>query len=457
MSAYFLEHVCHIQPRGPYRLAGTSFGGVVAFEMAHQLRRAGQEVELLALLDTFGPGYPREKRGLGLRARWKLFVRGWLPQGQKGEFSWPVLRRGVRERFLRVAANLDMRLRWRLVPPMSFRFLYLQEVCFRARRRYFFKPVDARVDLFRAKTRLPPEIYEDDPELGWHGMGLRGLAVRDIPGYHGVHIREPNVGELARLLCARLAEVRTAGSDGAFTAHRDEAREAWDDLAPWWDRQIGDDGNLLSVDTLVPATEDLLRLRPGERILDVACGNGWFSRRLSRQGARVVGFDHSAVLIEKARARTPAGVDAQFHVADATREDQLLELVSGGFDAAVATMALMDIADIAPLLRALRRLVKADGRFVFSMIHPHAVGAGDGAEAVAAPLVALPGQPSGHIAFHRPLPLLRDIFRRAGWRLEEEKHLRLDVSPRTGVTLSWVRVPGAPIFFVGRAGPEPVS
>ncbi|WP_432564542.1 AMP-binding protein [Kineococcus sp. SYSU DK003] len=43
------------QPQGPYRIAGHSLGGLVALEMAHQLRRAGQEVELLAVVDSFPP------------------------------------------------------------------------------------------------------------------------------------------------------------------------------------------------------------------------------------------------------------------------------------------------------------------------------------------------------------------------------------------------------------------
>ncbi|WP_344475415.1 AMP-binding protein [Kineococcus aurantiacus] len=43
------------QPTGPYRVAGHSLGGLIALEMAHQLRRAGQEVELLAVVDSFPP------------------------------------------------------------------------------------------------------------------------------------------------------------------------------------------------------------------------------------------------------------------------------------------------------------------------------------------------------------------------------------------------------------------
>lgn len=59
-----------VQPHGPYRLAGHSFGGLLAFEMAHQLRRVGEEVELLALLDSFPPdpdAYPAVEKRSPLR------------------------------------------------------------------------------------------------------------------------------------------------------------------------------------------------------------------------------------------------------------------------------------------------------------------------------------------------------------------------------------------------------
>jgi amino acid adenylation domain-containing protein len=52
MAAYYVEGIRRFRPRGPYRLGGWSFGGVVAWEMARQLRAAGEEVDLLALLDT---------------------------------------------------------------------------------------------------------------------------------------------------------------------------------------------------------------------------------------------------------------------------------------------------------------------------------------------------------------------------------------------------------------------
>jgi aspartate racemase len=55
MAAHYLEEVRRVRPEGPYRLGGTCFGGVVALEMARQLRRQGQQVEMLFLLETWPP------------------------------------------------------------------------------------------------------------------------------------------------------------------------------------------------------------------------------------------------------------------------------------------------------------------------------------------------------------------------------------------------------------------
>ncbi|MFI9815534.1 non-ribosomal peptide synthetase [Saccharothrix variisporea] len=53
MAASFVRHVRAIQPLGPYRVLGASFGGLVAHEIAVQLTEAGETVELVALLDSF--------------------------------------------------------------------------------------------------------------------------------------------------------------------------------------------------------------------------------------------------------------------------------------------------------------------------------------------------------------------------------------------------------------------
>ena len=55
IAADFLEEIRALQPEGPYFLGGYSFGGLVAFEMAHQLQTQGQEVRLLVLIDAAYP------------------------------------------------------------------------------------------------------------------------------------------------------------------------------------------------------------------------------------------------------------------------------------------------------------------------------------------------------------------------------------------------------------------
>src|SRR5262249_35909821 len=112
-------------------------------------------------------------------------------------------------------------------------------------------------------------------------------------------------------------------------------------------------------------------VRPGQRILDIACGNGQFARRLVQLGVCVVGVDISDRMIEHARARTAEPAERiEFRVMDWTRADALLSLGEKQFDAAVCTMAFMDMAAIEPLLGALAKLLKAGGCLVFSLCHP---------------------------------------------------------------------------------------
>src|SRR5207247_324760 len=55
IARHNIEQIRITQPRGPYILAGHSFGGTVAFEMSQQLSAAGDEVALVAIFDTAAP------------------------------------------------------------------------------------------------------------------------------------------------------------------------------------------------------------------------------------------------------------------------------------------------------------------------------------------------------------------------------------------------------------------
>jgi SAM-dependent methyltransferase len=147
--------------------------------------------------------------------------------------------------------------------------------------------------------------------------------------------------------------------------------DAWEANADVWDERMGDEGNDFFNILCWPSLAVLLDPQPGQHILDIACGNGLTSRRLAALGAEVTAFDFSSNLIEKAKARSAAYSSLiTYHVVDAIDEQQLLPLGEGTYDAALSNMALFDIADIEPLFRALPRLLKPRGTFVFSLMHP---------------------------------------------------------------------------------------
>jgi 2-polyprenyl-3-methyl-5-hydroxy-6-metoxy-1,4-benzoquinol methylase len=257
-----------------------------------------------------------------------------------------------------------------------------------------------------------------------------------------------------------------------------ETRAAWNENAAFWDQRMGEGNDF--VELLVwPATERLLALRPGERVLDVACGNGLTSRRLALLGAEVVAFDFAEEMIAFARQRTEGLQYAEqitYHSLDATDESALLRLGVGTFDAALCSMALFDMAEIGPLMHALARLLRPGGRFVFSVIHPCFNSASivqmaeledrDGevvtvysvkVRGYMTPTVAhgaaIAGQPRAQLYFHRPLQILLGAALEAGFVLDglEERAFPPDHDPGRH-PLSWSgRFSEIPPVLVARA------
>jgi 2-polyprenyl-3-methyl-5-hydroxy-6-metoxy-1,4-benzoquinol methylase len=155
------------------------------------------------------------------------------------------------------------------------------------------------------------------------------------------------------------------------TNANEAARQAWESNAEVWDRRMGMEGNDFVNLLIWPLLVRLMALSGGELVLDVACGNGLYSLRMVELGARVVGFDFSTELIARAQAYAAGYADRiTYHVVDATDYEALLALGVGRFDLAVSQMALMDIADIEPLARALPQLLRPGGAFIFAIMHP---------------------------------------------------------------------------------------
>jgi 2-polyprenyl-3-methyl-5-hydroxy-6-metoxy-1,4-benzoquinol methylase len=146
----------------------------------------------------------------------------------------------------------------------------------------------------------------------------------------------------------------------------EDVRAAWDAIAAFWDEQM-ESGGTWQQFLIEPAVERVLRLEGGERVLEVACGNGEFARRMAELGAKVLATDFSHVMLERARAH---GGDVEYRQADATDEAALTALGDpGSFDAVVCNMALMDMREIEPLARAAWGL-RDRGPAPASSVHP---------------------------------------------------------------------------------------
>ena len=129
--------------------------------------------------------------------------------------------------------------------------------------------------------------------------------------------------------------------------------QAWNSNAEFWDRRMAEGNDFFNV-LLWPAVEKLLRPATGERLLDVACGNGLTSRRLALAQAHVTAFDFSEAMIDLARKKQRDGLpEIDYRVIDATDRQALLALGAGSFDGALCNMAVMDMAEIDPLMSAL--------------------------------------------------------------------------------------------------------
>jgi len=243
----------------------------------------------------------------------------------------------------------------------------------------------------------------------------------------------------------------------------EETRQVWNDNAGFWDERMGEGNDF--VETLIwPATTRLLGLKPGEHILDIACGNGLSSRRLAKMGAKVTAFDFAAEMIEMARKRTvePAGQEPQidYRVLDATDETALLALGVGQFDAAICNMALFDMAEIKPLLHALTYLLHPGGRFVFSVLHPcfnssrmahtaevdydngditttYAVKVSGYLTPTVEYAQAIFGQPRKQLVFHRPLQVLLGAGFEAGFVLDGLEETSFPPDPAGKNRLGW--------------------
>ncbi|MBI5817034.1 MAG: class I SAM-dependent methyltransferase [Candidatus Yonathbacteria bacterium] len=142
-------------------------------------------------------------------------------------------------------------------------------------------------------------------------------------------------------------------------------KTSWGHVSGWYDELIERGEDTYQKKVILPNLLRLMEVKKGETVLDLACGQGFFSRELEKQGAQVIGVDISKELIALARAHSPKSI--RFEVSSV---DDLSFLQNNSFDAAVIVLAIQNIENIDGMLKECSRVLKQNGRFFIVMNHP---------------------------------------------------------------------------------------
>ena len=208
MAACYIHEIRTVQPSGPYHIAGASFGGVVAYEMAQQLVAQQQRVAVLALLDS--SLHPRHmvSRVAQIRfqgARVMLHVRRLFSNAYGPTYFYDRSRNVWQTALMRLGRRVRARHPAR-VTVMPSTYAEVWDAARRAYRAYEPHEYPGRLTLFRAKVRDPGCPADPAPE--WEHWCRGGVDIRDVPGGHVSLMMEPNVETLARELRDALRRAR---------------------------------------------------------------------------------------------------------------------------------------------------------------------------------------------------------------------------------------------------------
>jgi amino acid adenylation domain-containing protein len=235
MATHYIEALRSVQPKGPYFLGGWSFGGWVAFEMAQQLQKSGEEVALLAVLDTVAPikdnipsltksfkfllttvmryiwpffldyfcliTAPTKKRIKSLISRFPNFNQ-FVQMLETNLFSHFILKEDATVNL--ISEESQLRLLSELAIPSMLRVFYANS---QAVLNYVPQVYPKQIHFFR--TKVQSTIAEKEPSLGWNQLAAEGTEIHHIPGNHLTMLRKPHIQVLAKQLKGCIEKTQT--------------------------------------------------------------------------------------------------------------------------------------------------------------------------------------------------------------------------------------------------------
>ena len=135
---------------------------------------------------------------------------------------------------------------------------------------------------------------------------------------------------------------------------------SWQSQADWYNDLLKDHNEVI-----LPNLLRLMNIKENQTVLDLACGQGFFSKAFYAAGAHVIGVDLSEKMVDFARINSPKGIE--YHVASA---DSLKFIKDSSIDWAVIILAIQNIENISAVFKEASKVLKASGRLMIVMSHP---------------------------------------------------------------------------------------
>ncbi|MFH7025972.1 MAG: amino acid adenylation domain-containing protein [Heteroscytonema crispum UTEX LB 1556] len=211
MASLYVKTIRTFKPEGPYQIGGWSFGGVVAYEVAQQLQRQGQEVSLLAILDSYVPILLDKAKPID-----NTYLVGVLSRVFGGMFGQDNLVSPQEIEHLTIEEKLDYIIdkarQAKIFPPgverqNNRRILDVLVGTLKATYSYQRQPYPGKVTIFRAQEK---HIMAPDPTMVWvelfSVLAANDIEIYKVPGHHYSFVLEPHVKVLAERLSDRLCK-----------------------------------------------------------------------------------------------------------------------------------------------------------------------------------------------------------------------------------------------------------
>jgi ubiquinone/menaquinone biosynthesis C-methylase UbiE len=139
---------------------------------------------------------------------------------------------------------------------------------------------------------------------------------------------------------------------------------SWGKVARWYDDLLEGNSDSYQAKVILPNLLRLMEIKAGEVVLDLACGQGFFSEHFAKAGAKVIGIDLSAELIALAKSRVSEGT---FFVAPA---HQLSMIDTGSVSKVAIVLAIQNIREFSETFAECHRMLKPNGRLFIVLNHP---------------------------------------------------------------------------------------